>query len=160
MSPKTFHVLFVCTGNSCRSPMAEGMLKRMLEIRGIKHIHVSSAGTMAPHHAPPTNYAIVTTVEKGVDISDHRSRSLTPEMAGSADLILVMENSHKRFIQNLLPEMLEKTFLLKGFGKRGRKLEIADPIGGDLDIYRTCYDEMEGEIKRVLPEIIARSHLK
>jgi len=160
MSPKTFHVLFVCTGNSCRSPMAEGILKNMLQKRGIKHIQVSSAGTMAPHHMPPTNYAIITTVEKGVDIASHRSQPLTEDMAESADLILVMENSHKRFVKNLSPLSREKTFLLKKFGKRGRSLEVADPIGSDLEIYRTCCEEMENEILRILPEIIARSHKK
>ena len=99
-------------------------------------------------------------VEKDVDISDHRSQSLTREMAESANLILVMENNHKRFIKNILPDMVGKTFLLKEFGKRGHNLEVADPIGGDLDIYRTCYEEMETEILRILPEIIARSHQK
>jgi len=155
LTKKVFKVLFVCTGNSCRSPMAEGILKKMLRDKGMSHIEVQSAGTMPPYQMQPTSYALITSLEQGVDISSYRSKDLTKSLIEEADLILVMEEAHRRFIRNLTNAADSKVFLLKSFGqdKKESGLEIEDPIGMDIEFYRSCYDELEYEIKRILPLI-------
>ena len=152
-----YKILFVCTGNSCRSPMAEGILQYLLREQGIKDILVESAGTHAPQGMPPTQNAILVTTERGIDIMGHRARILTREMIEDADLILVMEKSHTIFIRNYFPRGKHKTHLLKTFPSEDYEDEVYDPIGGDLTIYRSCVEELDREIRRVLPEIIRRA---
>lgn len=134
--------------------MAEGILKSLLEKRGRKGVVVESAGTMAPVGMAPTSLAMLTTIEMGIDISHHRARLLTPKMVEEADLILVMERAHKHFIRSLLPSVKSEVFLLKAYGRKGEEAEVVDPIGGDLEIYRACYQELEKEIRRILPDIV------
>ena len=161
MTHNTFKILFVCTGNSCRSPMAEGILKKILTDQGISRIIVESAGTMAPYEMKPTAFAQITTIERGIDISKHRSIDISKSMIDKTDLILVMEKAHKRFIQNMTNAIEDKVFLLKGFGKRNEiEEEIEDPIGRDLEFYRSCYDSMEREIHRILPLILEKADQK
>jgi protein-tyrosine-phosphatase len=152
-----FKILFVCTGNSCRSPMAEGILKHLLREQGIKDILVESAGTHSPQGMPPTQNTILVTTERGIDIMSHRARMLTSEMIEDADLILVMEKSHTIFIRNHFPRGKHKTHLLKTFSSEDYEEDVYDPIGGDLNIYRSCVEELDKEIRRVFPEIIHRA---
>jgi len=156
MKMHPYKVLFVCTGNSCRSPMAEGILKDLLEKEGVEDVVVESAGTMAPSGMSPTNFAVLTMVEMGIDISSHKAQPLTEAMVKEADLILVMERVHQHFIEHFLPSARDKVFLLKTFGKEDVEgnMEIDDPIGGDLDFYRMCGQILKREIERILPLIL------
>jgi protein-tyrosine-phosphatase len=134
--------------------MAEGILNNLLQKRGIENIKVESAGTMAPTGCPPANYAFIASSENAIDISSHRSRLLTNEMVEEADLILVMEKAHKHFIEHQSDAARGKVFLLKAYGQGGKEKEIIDPIGWDLDVYRSCFSELMNEIQRIFNPII------
>jgi protein-tyrosine-phosphatase len=109
-----FKVLFVCTGNTCRSPMAEGILRKLLEDKGVEGLQVSSAGTYALRNAPASLFAMEIASDRSVDLSRHRSRQLTQEMTGKADLILAMSKEHLDFIGRIDRKAGGKAFLLKG----------------------------------------------
>ena len=155
MDKKPFHVLFVCTGNLCRSPMAEGILRHLLKEKNVNSIEVRSAGLFTFENRPAEPLAVEVCHEKGIDISNHRAVLFDLALAEWADLILVMENAHLFYIQNLIPQAKGKIFLLRGFGNLSATgEEIEDPIGQDIEAYRNCYKTLEAEIQRILPKII------
>src|SRR5690606_21448064 len=88
----TYNVLFVCTGNTCRSPLAEAIARAALEARGWTHVRVDSAGTAAAWDLPASENAAAVAAEHGLDLSGHRSQPVTPELVRWADLILVMSS--------------------------------------------------------------------
>ncbi|TES91345.1 MAG: threonylcarbamoyl-AMP synthase [Candidatus Cloacimonadota bacterium] len=149
-----FNVLFVCTGNSCRSPIAEGILKKFLKEKGLKNVYVSSCGILAGDGWLPTENAVLSASEQGSDIRSHRSRAINREMAEDADLILCMETFHKKRVNSLLPEGKDKVFLLSEFA--GKSGGINDPIGGDMQIYRKVTREIKRHIKGVADNIERR----
>lgn len=160
MNKNTFHVLFVCTGNLCRSPMAEGILRRLLKEKNENSIEVRSAGLFTVEDRPAEPFAVDVCMEKGIDISEHRSTLLTTELVEWADVILVMEKSHLFYIQNLIPQAKEKTFLLGGFGISSSEKEIEDPIGQDIEAYRNCCETLEAEIQKILPKLLELAKTK
>lgn len=144
----TRRVLFICTGNVCRSPMAEGFLRRMAEETGAE-IEVGSAGLGAMEDMKPSRNSILAMKEEGIDISPQRSRMLTPEMVESYTHIFGMGSDHVDAIRSYFPEAREKTFLLREFVGQGLDLEVPDPIGGDLDEYRLT----RNLIKEAMPSV-------
>jgi Protein-tyrosine-phosphatase len=110
-------VLFVCTGNICRSPIAEGLFRRLLGNR--KEIEVASAGVHAVHGQPPSLYAVQVCEEEGVDISGLRSQPLTAALIDRATHIFAMTGAHLETIQMLFPQGAEKSFLLREFEEPG-----------------------------------------
>ncbi len=150
-----FRILFVCTGNTCRSPMAEGGLRALLKTRGIDTIEVVSAGTAAAPGSPATLFAMEAVKTWHADISRHKARPLGPELIEEADLVLVMTMSHYREVVSLVPEAREKTFLIKKFPEPGDDGDgVADPIGGSLDMYNQTFLEIGEELGRILPDLI------
>jgi protein-tyrosine-phosphatase len=156
-------VLFVCTGNTCRSPMAEGILKKMLQDKGAVDLEVSSAGTHGLPHAPASLFAMQVAGERGIDLSRHRSRRLTPEMIKQADLILAMSAEHLDYMNRIEGAAGHKAYLLRVFpqaepasnkGPQGGVLSIEDPIGGSPEDYERSFREIEKEIKRIFPKIL------
>jgi protein-tyrosine-phosphatase len=131
--------------------MAEGILKKKLIEEGITGIRVISAGTWAYPGNPGTPEAIQAALEKGIDISNHRANPLSRESIERADLILTMTEGHKMDIVRLIPEALEKTFVLTEFSYiNPRKDGISDPYGSYLEDYRRCFLDIEKEIPPIL----------
>lgn len=147
-------ILFVCTGNSCRSVIAEGLMKKYLKEMGKGDIEVRSAGISAIAGFSPTEETIEVMKGEGVDLSDFRSKMVTPEDIKKADLILVMEYLHKEAVMRMSPEAKEKTFLLKEFRAEGEKtypenLNISDPIGRPMDYYKLSLEIIKEQVKRI-----------
>ena len=135
------HVLLVCTGNICRSPLAEALLVRTLKERGIE-VGVTSAGTGAWDGAPASEGAYLVGLERGLDLSGHRARLLTRELVEQADLILTMARHHRARVDELGGE--GRVFVLGEYaGRDGDDAEVSDPFGGDLDVYRDTCVELE-----------------
>lgn len=154
MSQKQFTILVVCTGNSCRSPMAEGLLKERLRKHGINNVFVHSAGTHAPVGNPPTMNTQIVTFEAGIRIHDNRAVQITKEMILQADLILVMEKVHKKIIVEMAPEAENKTYLFRQLINDSDEAEIADPIGKKLNEYRICFSEIRESLDLGFPVLI------
>lgn len=151
------NILFVCTGNTCRSPMAEGIFKALLKDNNIDNINVSSAGISTFEGDSANEKAIYTLRNKGIDIKSHKSRQITKEIIENSDLILTMTKSHKRMILNALPEYLNKVFTIKEYvyinnneELTGKNLDIADPYGLDYNIYEKCAAEIEENLKKII----------
>ena len=145
-------ILIVCTGNICRSPMAEGLLRHMLALRRLEGFEVRSAGTHAMDGRPAEPHAVAAVREMGVDISAHTARSLDRDMVVRAGLILVMEQGHADLIARVLPPERQGQALrrLAAFGPRADIQEIEDPYGQPLDAYRGCARLMQTCLDGVL----------
>lgn len=151
-----FNLLFVCTGNTCRSPMAEGILKKLLSERKIRNFQVSSAGIQGLEKAPAAELAIQTVKNYDIDLTSHISRKLIPEILLQADLILVMSPEHHKYIQSLDSDSLKKTFMLKAFPehKVSDELTVKDPILGGPKEYLNCFFDLEEQVHRILPVLL------
>lgn len=147
--PTTYNLLFVCTGNTCRSPMAEAITRHKVQERGWSHVAVQSAGTAAAPGAPAARHAIAVAAEHGLDLGGHVSQPITPELIDWADLILVMGPSHLSALVQVGPE---KTALVTEFGE-GRARAIRDPFGGDADDYRRTFNELERAVDALLDRL-------
>lgn len=147
-------ILFVCTGNTCRSNMAEALAGRLLEDRfgAGGNIEVCSAGLAATPEEAATPYAVEAMAWKGIDMSDYRASVLTREMVQEADLVLTMTRGHLEQLNILFPGYHSKAFTLADFAGFGS--DIADPIGQSLDVYRQCARSLEELIGRVLDKLV------
>ena len=149
-------LVLVCTANSCRSPMAEGICKQMLAAKlgcAVEELPergytICSAGTAAPFDLPASQNAVEAMRREGIDIAGHCSQPVTPELAEDADVIYVMSRHHAQSITAFLPEVSDRVHMLDPTGA-----DLRDPIGGSVEVFERC----AGAIRRHLREVIDKT---
>lgn len=152
--PRTasYNLLFVCTGNTCRSPMAAAIARDAIRRRGWSHVQVASAGVSAGAGAPASAEVAPVLAEAGIELGEHVSRVLTSELIDWADSIMVMSPTHLFAVDAMGGG--EKAALITEFlegDEAGRP--IADPIGGDLAVYRRTRDQLARAVEAVLDRL-------
>jgi len=133
--------------------MAEVIARKVAIERGMPGVEVSSAGTSAWEGAPASDGALLVTMERGMDLNEHRAQNLMRDLVRGSDLILAMGPHHLERIEALGGE--GKAFLITDFASHGASHRaISDPIGAELDVYRATADELEHEIRRAIDRVV------
>lgn len=138
-------LLFICTGNTCRSALAEGIARARLGAEA--GVTVESAGLYALDGAPATTHALTVAAEAGVDLSSHRAQSVGRDLLDAADRIYVMTGLQAQALGRMGAEAAARVALLDPAGA-----DIADPYGGDLEAYRTARDLIAAAVEKRLAE--------
>lgn len=149
-------ILFVCTGNTCRSPLAEAIARKAARDRALPNVRVVSAGTSACADSPASDGSLLVAMENGLDLADHRAQQLSPELVGESTLIFTMGPHHLERVDVL--GGIGKSWLLTAFvNGEGDAWPVSDPFGGDLEGYRATFGELDREVQRIMDRV-ARDH--
>lgn len=152
--PTAYSILFVCTGNTCRSPLAEVLARVSLERRGWSHVKVDSAGEAAAWDAPASEGSLQAAADVGLDLSGHRSQPLTRELVANADIILAMTPSLLLEVETSGGEG-KASLLTELINGEGAGEPIPDPIGSTPDVYAEVRDQISSAIEGLLDRLSA-----
>jgi protein-tyrosine-phosphatase len=149
----TFNILFVCTGNTCRSPLAEALAREELRRRGWSHVEIRSAGVAARDGDFASEHALEVARQRGLPLGEHHSRAVSPELVDWADLVLGMSASHLVPVERL--GGADKVSLLGDFasGQPGSGISVPDPFGGDVGIYLETAEVLDQMVRAALERL-------
>jgi len=149
-----FTVLFVCSGNTCRSPMAEMILKHLLKEKGLlQKIKVYSAGVHAFDDGDMSEHAKTVLAKYDIDAADFSVKRLDAEHVEKADLVLCVTKGHVAAVRAFFPKVMEKVHLLGSFASDG--IDVSDPFGMGVKEYEECFWQLKDLIEKALPKIIS-----
>ena len=147
-------VMFICTGNICRSAMAEGYLKKRVQEEKID-VQVCSSGIYAEDGAKATHLAEEAMRKYGIDLSEHRATNTHNSKIKQMDIILCATTSHKQILTEMYPDLKEKIYTIKeyAYGNIDESKDINDPWGYDITVYRHCAKELVEAIEKILQKL-------
>jgi protein-tyrosine-phosphatase len=145
-------IVFVCSGNICRSPMAEGLARRELERLGMSG-QVISMGTLGIFGRPASEFALQVCSEVDIDLTRHSSQGLSLGLLALSDAVVVMETAHRSMILEQRPA-LTNLQLLSDYDDLDGPVDVADPIGSDLESYRACFQRLERCVRALVERLV------
>lgn len=154
---KPLKVLIICSGNICRSAMAEVLARKLFQEKGFSRVEVDSGGTLGIVGEPAAAFAVEAACESGCDLSGHRSKALTASQLDEADYLLAMAPEHAREVILRRPAYRDKIVKLWEYTNWGRRLSsIADPVGRTYDVFVSCRDDILECLENWISEVIKK----